>query len=194
MNQLVDARLMHLNPAHLVPRLALWCVVLAGVGIASGQTSPALSPDRVTFYYPRFSGDPRFGPEVASAVDYSCLAGAGGFLSTPTDMVRFGMAMSSGKLLKPATVDMLQTAQLLASGEDTQYGLGWMLETVPLAGAPTRVASHASRTLLGGSTSFLTFPEHGIVIAMTSNISKADTKSMAVKIARAFGERRTEQQ
>jgi serine beta-lactamase-like protein LACTB, mitochondrial len=143
-------------------------------------------PDRVTFYYPRFSGDTHYGPEVATTVDYSCFAGAGAFLSTPSDLVRFGLAITSGKLLQPATVKKLQTPQLLASGEQTDYGLGWMLETVPLAGEPTWLASHASRTLLGGSTSFMTFPERGIVVAVTTNISFAGTRSIALKIAEAF--------
>jgi serine beta-lactamase-like protein LACTB len=142
--------------------------------------------NRVTFYYPRLSGDPSSGPAPASTVDYSCFAGAGAFLSTPSDLVRFGMAVNSGKLLKPATVTLLQTPQLLASGEETEYGLGWMLDTVPLAGEPARLASHASRTLLGGSTSFLTLPERGIVVAVTSNISFASTRSIALKIAEAF--------
>jgi CubicO group peptidase (beta-lactamase class C family) len=145
-------------------------------------------PDRVTFYYPRFSGDPSSGPELASSVDYSCFAGAGAFLSTPTDLVRFGMALNSGKLLKPATVRTLQTPQQLASGEETDYGLGWTLETVPLAGEPTRLASHASRSLLGGSTSFMTFPERGIVVAITSNTSFANTRHIALRIAEAFAE------
>jgi CubicO group peptidase (beta-lactamase class C family) len=145
-------------------------------------------PDLVTFYFPKFSGDNHFGPEVAKTVDYSCFAGAGAFLSTPADLVRFGMALNSGKLLQPATVTMLQTPQQLASGKDTDYGLGWMIETVPLAGEPTRLASHASRSLLGGSTSFMTFPERGIVVAVTSNTSYADTRSIALKIAQAFAE------
>ena len=52
-------------------------------------------PDQATFYYPRMSGDPSFGPELATTVDYSCFAGAGGFVSTPSDLVRFGMAVSA---------------------------------------------------------------------------------------------------
>jgi CubicO group peptidase (beta-lactamase class C family) len=146
-------------------------------------------PDRVTFYSPRFSGDPQYGPELAAPVDYSCFAGAGGFLSTPSDLVRFGMALSSGKLLPTARVKMLQTPQVLASGQETDYGLGWMLETVPLAGEPTWLAGHASRTLLGGSTSFMTFPERGIVVAVTSNTSFASMRSVALKIAQAFADR-----
>lgn len=36
--------------------------------------------------------------------------------------------------------------------------------------------------------SFMTFPEYGIVVAVASNISYADTDSLAVKIAQAFAE------
>jgi CubicO group peptidase (beta-lactamase class C family) len=122
--------------------------------------------------------------ELARSADYSCFAGAGAFLSTPSDLVRFGMAMIDGKLLQRSTVRMLQTPQQLVSGEDTGYGLGWMLETLPLAGEPTLLANHASRSLLGASTSFMTFPERGIVVALTSNTSYADTRSIAWPLPR----------
>jgi CubicO group peptidase (beta-lactamase class C family) len=94
--------------------------------------------------------------------------------------------MGGGKLLKPDTIELLQTRQLLASGEETGYGLGWMLETVPLGGKPTRLASHASRTLLGSSTSFMTFPERGLVVAVMSNTSLAALRPIALQIAEAF--------
>jgi serine beta-lactamase-like protein LACTB, mitochondrial len=145
-------------------------------------------PDRATFYYPRFSADTRYGPELASEGDYSCFAGAGAFLSTPSDLVRFGMAINSGKLLQPATVKMLQTSQHLASGEETGYGLGWDLETVSLAGESTTMVGHDGEFMVGGSTSLMTFPERRLVVAVTSNISFADTSSLALKIAQAFTE------
>lgn len=157
-----------------------------GMAGTTSDSGTAPIPDRATFYYPRLSGSLRYGPELATGVDYSCFAGAGGFLSTPSDLVRFGTAIGTGKLLKPATVRMLQTPQALASGEETPYGLGWMLDTVPLAGDSARMAGHASRTLLGGSTHFMTFPERGIVVAVTSNISFADTRSIALAIAEVF--------
>ena len=147
-------------------------------------------PNRATFYFPRLSGENNLGIEVARPVDYSCFAGAGAFLSTPSDLVRFGLAMNNGTLLQPDTVRLLQTPQALPSGEDTEYGLGWMLDTVPLAGRPTRLANHASRNLLGASTSFMTFPERGIVVAVTSNTSYAETRSIALDIAGAFAEAR----
>jgi serine beta-lactamase-like protein LACTB, mitochondrial len=148
-------------------------------------------PSHATFYWPLFglAGDTRYGPKPARVGDNSCYAGAAAFLSTASDLVRFGMGINSGKLLKPGTVQLLQTPQRLASGEETGYGLGWELETLPLAGQPTRMAGHGSKKeFIGGTTYLMTFPERGLVVAMMANISFADTKSIALNIAQAFAE------
>jgi CubicO group peptidase (beta-lactamase class C family) len=144
-------------------------------------------PDRATFYFPRFAGDPKYGPDVAREGDHSCASGGGAFLSTPSDLVRFGIAIDSGKLLAPATVNTLQTPQPLKSGQPTEYGLGWRIETVPLGGKPARMASHGTKEdFIGGTATLLTFPERDIVVAVTSNTSFADTTSVARQIADAF--------
>jgi CubicO group peptidase (beta-lactamase class C family) len=96
------------------------------------------------------------------------------------------MAINGGKLLQPATVQLLQTSQRLASGEETGYGLGWDLETVALAGEQTRWVGHDGTSLGGMVASLMTFPEHRIVVSVTSNISYADTEAVALKIAQAF--------
>jgi len=145
-------------------------------------------PDRATFYYPRFAGDPRYGPDEAPEGNYACFAGAGAFLSTPSDLVRFGLAIGSGKLLEPETVKTLQAAQRLASGADTGYGLGWDLETASVAGENTRQVGHDGEYFIGGSTSFITLPDRAIVVAVTTNISFADTASLGLKIAQVFAE------
>jgi serine beta-lactamase-like protein LACTB, mitochondrial len=148
-------------------------------------------PARATFYWPRFglAGDTRYGPKSARVGDYSCYAGAAAFLSTPSDLVRFGIGINSGKLLKPGTIKLLQTPQRLDSGEETGYGLGWELETHALAGQPARMAGHGSkRDFIGGTTFLMTFPERGLVVAVMANISFADTKSIALNIAQAFAE------
>jgi CubicO group peptidase (beta-lactamase class C family) len=122
-------------------------------------------------------------------VDYSCFAGGGAFLSTPSDLARFGVAMMSGSFLRPDTVRTLQRRQQLASGKETDYGLGWMLETIDLGGKQTQVVGHASRTIEGASTSFLTFPDRGLVVAVTSNMSFADMRSIALAVAQEFAKR-----
>ena len=72
--------------------------------------------NRATSYFPRFAANPRYGPDLMREIDYSCYAGSSVFLSTPSDLVRFAMAIDSGKLLQPATVQLFQTSQRLASG------------------------------------------------------------------------------
>jgi serine beta-lactamase-like protein LACTB len=145
-------------------------------------------PDRATFYFPRYAADPRFGPDLMRPLDYSCYAGASAFLSIPSDLVRFALAINGGKLLRLATVQLLQTSQRLPSGNETGYGLGWDLESVTLSGEQARPVGHDGDSLGGMVASLMTFPERGLVVAVTSNISYADTPSLALKVAQAFAE------
>jgi serine beta-lactamase-like protein LACTB len=149
-------------------------------------TEPIL--DLATSYFPRFAGDPRYGPDLMREIDLSCYSGGGVFLSTASDLVRFAMAVNGGKLLQPATVELLQTSQRLRSGQETGYGLGWDLETVTLSGAQTRAVGHDGDVLGGTVGSLMTFREHGLVVAVISNTSYADTPAVALKIAQAFDE------
>jgi len=148
---------------------------------AGGATS-----DRAAQYFPRFAAETRYGPQEPDEPDFSCFAGSSAFQSTPSDMVRFGMAIDRGRLLKPETVKLLQTPQRLASGEDTGYGLGWDLETVQLAGAERRLVVDDGSLRGGMVTSFISFPERGIVVSVMSNTSYADTASVALKLAEVF--------
>ena len=158
--------------------------------LGMNRTEPDLSteagPDQATPYFPRFAADPRYGPDLMRELDYSCYSGSSIFLSTPSDLVRFAMAMNDGKLLQAATVQLLQAPQRTASGQETGYGLGWDLETVDVGGQPTRIVGHDGDVLGGMASSLMTFPEHGITVAVVSNISYAGTDTLAVKIAEAF--------
>ena len=147
---------------------------------------PAPSREVATYYFPRFAGDPRYGPQEPEDLDFSCFSGSSAFVSTPSDLVRFGMAIKSGKLLQPATVQLLQTTQRLASGQETGYGLGWDLETVTLSGAPTRMVGYDGELRDGMVSSFVTFPDHDIVVSVMANTSFADTAAVALKIAEVF--------
>jgi CubicO group peptidase (beta-lactamase class C family) len=153
---------------------------------ADSATEPI--PARATFYFPRFAADPRYGLHLMREIDYSCYAGASAFLSTPSDLVRFALAINGGELLRPSTVELLQMPQRLTSGQETGYGLGWDLETAALVGEQTRMIGHDGESLGGTVASLMTFPAQGIVVAVTSNISYADTPGIALKIAQAFAE------
>ncbi len=160
------------------------------LGMGDTRADSTIEPieGRATFYFPRFGADPKFGLHLMRTLDYSCYAGASAFLSTPSDLVRFGMAVNGGTLLQPATVQLLQTSLRLASGDETGYGLGWDLETVTLAGQQTHMAGHDGESLGGPVATLLTFPKRRLVVAVMSNISYAETPSIALNIAEAFAE------
>ena len=148
-------------------------------------------PDRVTPYFPRFAADPRYGPDPMRDIELSCYSGSAGFLSTPTDLVRFGLAIDSGTLLQPETVELLQTSQRLRSGEETGYGLGWHLETVTLLGQPAPIVGYDGEVLGGVNGSLILLRDRHLVIAVISNTSYADTPSLALKVAEVFAQAQT---
>ena len=136
---------------------------------------------RTSFYWPRAARDPSlFGVEGALRKDAenTCIQGAGALLSTPTDVVRFGLAMLNGRLLRAETLATLRTPLELESGESTGYGLGWFVVeiSIGLGSEPTTVFGHEGSSV-GGTTSLVTLPDHGIVIAIATNVSFA--KSIA---------------
>jgi serine beta-lactamase-like protein LACTB, mitochondrial len=148
--------------------------------------------DGVTSLSPRSFFGRRLGVQEASRPDYSCLAGAGAFLSTPTDLVRLGSAMRKAGLLKAETIAAFQTPTRLASGESATYALGWTARSVRLAGKPARILSHRGSPW-GGSVSLLTFPDHGLAIAAAANMTDASgVYPFALKIAEAFARRESQ--
>lgn len=152
------------------------------LGMKSTTPDAPEVPERAFPYFPKMAEDPRYGVQTAPEADYSCYAGAGAFVSTPSDLVRFGLAVTSGKLLKPETVTLLQTPLKLPEGKPADYGLGWTLAQTPSG----RFAGHGG-TPIGGTASFLTAPEHGVVVAVTSNVSNAEgVRPLAQRIAEAF--------
>jgi serine beta-lactamase-like protein LACTB, mitochondrial len=128
----------------------------------------------------------RIGVEEASRPEYSCLYGAGAFLSTPTDLVRLGSAMLKPGLLKADTIAAFHTPTRLVSGASTTYALGWTVSRVQLAGEPARMVSHRGSPM-GGTVSLLTFPDLGVAIATAANVTDArGVNPFALQVAEAF--------
>ena len=142
--------------------------------------------DRASFYGPRTAMRTTLGLEERDPADYSCYAASGAFLSTPTDLAKFGLAMMKPGLLKAETIALLQTPLHLESGASTGYGLGWSVEDARLAGAPARMVGHRGSST-GGTTSLITFPDRGLVVAVTSNVSYANgLHDFGLKVAEVF--------
>src|SRR5688572_1407968 len=125
-------------------------------------------------------------------IDMSCPMAAGGFLSTPTELVQFGYAMLNHVILDSATVELFWTPQRLKSGAPTTYGFGWEIRNVSLGGKDegpnTRRISHGG-TVLGGQASLLILPDEDLVVAVMMNGS-GNVSSLATDIARFFRDTR----
>lgn len=118
--------------------------------------------------------------------DYSCTAGAGAFLSTPTDLVRLGSAMLKPGLLRAETIAAFQTPTRLASGASTTYALGWTVRSAQFGGKPVRIVSHRGSPA-GGSVSLLTFPDLGLAVAVAANAGDAKgVDPFALQVAERF--------
>ena len=123
----------------------------------------------------------------AQAIDMSCPMAAGGFLSTPTELVRFGYAMLNRELLEPATIDLFWTPQRLKSGAPIAYGYGWGIENVRLGddqAASTPMIGHGG-SVPGGQGYIAIFPDENMVVAVMTN-SSADVSGFAREIAGIF--------
>lgn len=160
--------------------------VLEPLGLAQPRPRPAEAP---AVLYLRGFGPrplPRYSLHEMRVFNLSCYAGSMAFYSTPTDLVRFGLALHSGALLKPATVDLLLEPQRLASGAETGYGLGWKLGTAVIGGRSVRVAGRDGELLGQPVASFWLARDLGLVVAITANSPEADTAALAREVAGLF--------
>lgn len=139
-------------------------------------------PNRVTFYN-KAEAEPR----VAPMVDNSYKWAGGGFLSTPSDLVRFGMAHLDPGFLSEESLETLFTSQTLKNGKATGYGVGWRIQKL---GEDGPIVYRHGGSSTGGKTSLILVPEARVVTALLANVSrypevKRDNSSIAAAFADA---------
>ncbi len=122
---------------------------------------------------------------AARPVDTSCRWGAGGLVSTTSDLARFAAALLRGELLRRETMEAMFTPQRTRSGAETGYGLGWHVET-DARGRP--YLWHGGRGV-GGRAAIVLVPHARLVTVMLSNIDGERLDEHARRIAGFFLER-----
>ena len=132
----------------------------------AGHTD-SIIPHRTRFYQRNREGYVLNAPFVDNSYKWA----GGGFLSTPEDLVRLGMAHLDGAFLDPETIGMLWTSQRTNEDQATDYGIGW---SAAAEDGRVRMASHGGGSV-GGTTFLLVLPEEKAVIAMVGNMSQAPT-------------------
>jgi hypothetical protein len=88
--------------------------------------------------------------------------------------------------LKAGTIELLHTPLRLSSGATADFALGWKVERVQLAGETARMVAHRANAM-GGTAALLMFPDHRLVVAAVSNVTRADgVAPFGMKVADAF--------
>lgn len=125
-------------------------------------------------------------PDVNNSYKYA----GGGYLSSPSDIVRFANALLKGKLLNSDSKEMMWKPVALNSGDmnPENYALGFRVGQDDLG----RYLHHGGKSV-GGYSFLLIYPDNEVVVALAFNVTPAgdsiDRLGEAKKIARLFASR-----
>jgi CubicO group peptidase (beta-lactamase class C family) len=151
----------------------------ANVFVTAGMTHTFVDNFRIVPHRARgYEKDDKGNVENAALMDSSYKVAGGGYVSTPEDLVRFGTAITQGKLLKPESVTTMWTSLKTNDGKETHYGLGWgqaELEAI-------RIYAHTGGQQ-GTSTSLLVMPSRDLSSAVMINMQYIDAAEINRNIA-----------
>jgi CubicO group peptidase (beta-lactamase class C family) len=101
----------------------------------------------------------------------------GGFVSTVEDLAKFAIAVETYSVLKRETVEQMFTSQKLRDGKETNYGLGWSVQTqnnqktVGHSGAQQRVSTYLHM-----------IPARNFAVAIMVNVEDTRLRALADQI------------
>lgn len=116
----------------------------------------------------------------------------GGFLSTPSDLVKLGNAFLNNTLLDAKTKQLLTTPQKLENGKvnSLNYALGWKNDSTLLFQKGIKVQQlHHGGSAAGGTSMLILFPAYNLSISMLINrdgYASADLLKYIYPVAEAF--------
>ena len=116
---------------------------------------------------------------------------AGGYISSPADMIRWYHALSSGRIVSPELLHVALTKVRLADGSSAPYGLGWYI-----ASLHGHVVAHHGGSSLGFRSYVYWDPAQDIVALSFYNSSGPDepeeeTRALFERVDAALSEHRT---
>jgi serine beta-lactamase-like protein LACTB, mitochondrial len=130
----------------------------------------AIVPHRTRWYHRDKSG----AVHNAGVLDSSYKIPGGGLISSADDMANFEAALLAGKLLKPATQEMMWTGQQTTDKTPTNYALGW------------GVGDHFGLHIVGHdggqqgtSTAILVAPQKSAAVVVLTNMDGQDANALA---------------
>ena len=113
--------------------------------------------------------------------DISYKWAGGGMVSTAPDLCRFGLALLSGKLMKPATLAQMWTVQKLNDGTALRQSLGWAAGTYN----GRALAQHGGAQQMA-RTYFIIVPGDNLVAAILTNYESHNINDLAIAVRDAW--------
>ncbi len=132
-----------------------------------------VTPNRAKFY--DISED-EF--KEAFEVNLSYKWAGGGFLSTPSDLLKGGNVLLDSSYLSKETIELITTPWLLENGEENEqgYALGWRnYESNDILDEGVQIINHGGVSV-GSQSLLIVFPEFDLVISLLMNKSKGNEK------------------
>lgn len=117
----------------------------------------------------------------AGLMDSSYKIPGGGLVSTAEDLVRFDLALMSGRLLKPESTTVMWTSLKTSDGKPTNYGLGFGIAEF---NGQKFIAHSGSQQ--GCSTSMMFAPDKKFAVAVMINMDGVNATELARNIARIY--------
>ncbi len=118
-----------------------------------------------------------------AALDMRQPGAAGGLVSSAGDLVRWQLALLSGRALAPESYEEMKLPFLLASGKETNYGMGLQLDTL----AGKSCVWHGGG-INGFNSVLMYFPDGALSIAVISNSERLRADALGLALAeRLFG-------
>ncbi|MCU1243445.1 MAG: hypothetical protein JWO71_4171 [Candidatus Acidoferrum typicum] len=130
----------------------------------------AIVPHRTRWYHRDQSGV----VHNAGVLDSSYKIPGGGLISSADDMANFETAILAGRLLKPATQDLMWTVPHTTDGKHTSYALGWALDDH----FGLHIVGHDGGQQ-GTSTAILLAPQKSAAVVVLTNMDNQDANALA---------------
>ncbi|MCB4799543.1 serine hydrolase domain-containing protein [Neotamlana laminarinivorans] len=135
-------------------------------------------PNRTLFYRKNENGKIELGSPVCNEFK----AAGGGFISTSEDLIKFGNEIIHPTLISKTVLSELLTPQILDSGKNTHYGVGF---SVDLSKNKTPRFGHSGGGV-GASTLLLIYPEEEVVISIVTNLSNVPVYDLGNQLEALF--------
>ncbi|MCC2616612.1 beta-lactamase family protein [Aestuariibacter halophilus] len=167
--------------------------VLAPLGMDSTGPEPPMgkaSPQQATFYWRNDESLPCVRPW--RPVDLSHRLAGGGFVSTPSDLVKLGMGFADDHFIPADVREMFWTPQHLNNGEvnEQYYAIGWRVLKIDFGeGIGELLVANHGGVSRGSQSWLMVIPAYNMAVAVNINANTEvfwDFGQASVAVARPF--------